>query len=100
MNINIDWKFSANDMPKKDDNIIVLYEELSLKPEYRTKKLVRGTFQGEDYKWEYGKGNFVYGVIAREIIFKNTLTFGREVIYDLPLTGFYWDYISLNFNLP
>ena len=90
MNLTFDWKYSLEQMPKKNQNIVAVYHG----------SLIKGKFQGEDYIWDYGKDNPVLGLIGCMFLMKQTITFGSQCIFDLPLTGFYWDIPSFEFNLP
>lgn len=91
MNIKFDWIHTSVDMPEKNQVIFALY---------RDNAVIQGKFKGKDYVWNYGKDNPVLGLIGRQLLFKQTVSFGPQVIYDLPLTGFFWAKPSINFNLP
>ena len=91
MTINFDWKQSSHIMPNINDKIVAARRILD------DDKLIIGKFLGT---WNYGNHNLVYGVRGSELKLTTTISFGCSLIYDLPLTGFLWDYATPNFKFP
>jgi hypothetical protein len=99
MNIKFDWKYSVIDMPNEEEKIFAYYDMCG-RARKQDCRIVMGKFCGKDYIWEYGKGNFVFCLVGREMNLKSSINFGSALSYDLPLTGFFWDYIKPNVNIP
>lgn len=91
MQILFDWKWSLDNMPDPGAQIIVYH------PRYY--KLYRGKFEGTKLDTD-GFFSDSYCMGACEVLMKQTLTFGSRIALDLPVTGFHWDYISLNYTIP
>ena len=89
MEIKFHWKHSDFDMPKHNEHIIVFLDGV----------LWKGRFQDEKYMTEYyHRKKKIFGLLGCEFSCKRTLTFGPQVIVELPLSGFNWDKPSLNYN--
>lgn len=88
MNIHFQWKWSLRDLPNYGSHIVILH------PVYN--KLYKGKFDSGSLK----QTPEVMYILACEMRMKQTITFGSQIALDLPESGFYWDYISLNYNLP
>lgn len=99
MKIDFDWKFSLHDMPKENEKIFAYYDHCGSFLRKEDHCIVMGRFSGKDYIWEYGKGNFVLNLCGRAINLKSSINFGSALSYDLPLTGFFWDYVKPNANI-
>jgi hypothetical protein len=100
MNINFNWKYSSQLLPNINDKIIAARDGIKVVDNQRAKEelLIIGKFVGV---WEYGKGRFVYGVVGRELRLNTTITFGDcSLIWDLPLDGFFWDYVKPTWKYP
>lgn len=92
MKINFDWKYSLIEMPKKDEKIFVYVLDINSYSRYFN-TILMGKFHGL-------KGNGYYSFVGREMVVNTVIRFGNSLSYNLPFSGFYWDYVKPNFNIP
>lgn len=86
MRIHFDWKYSKDQLPNEGDAIVILHNN----------KLIRGHFRNKASWKEYD-----YCVQGAPIEFNKLITIGRGLGALLKKEdGFYWDYLSLDFNKP
>jgi hypothetical protein len=87
MEIILDWKYSLDEMPKYNQQIIVFFEGCVIKG---------AILQIAEYREPIGLAYVFYGKKISETHF----TFSKNHIWTLSLKGFYWAEPGFKFNIP